>query len=170
MTTANRGKKAEKDVRTILTDIEKYDMDFTFNRNLDAHAAGGRFPAQTGDFQAFRAGHYVIGKSDDGIDVYWVPGLGDGPPGNRNFIVEVKEVKHDFRLPHANYSADKVARVEKRVRAGTEAIVMVLHTTTGLWRAVPHAVFTEHVGGSWDLRAWPIVSPDEALKTFFGYD
>lgn len=162
---SNRGKTAEAAVRKLLKDLEGAHMAFTFNRCLDAHAAGGKFPAQAGDFQAFLAGHYNTGR-------VWVPGSATDPgthlPCGRNFIVEVKEVKHDFRLPHKNYSTDKVARVQKRVLAGTEAIVVVLHTTTKTWRAVPFALFQTRTGGSWDLRQFEPVDMPTALREFFG--
>ena len=167
---ADRGKVSEKAVRDVLKDLEKAHMHFTFNRCYDAHSAGGRMPAQAGDFQAFyadtRNAYVVLSQCPIGPTVE----LKDVTPFqfSRNFIVEVKEVKHDFRLPHGNYSTDKVARVQKRVLAGTEAIVMVLHTTTKVWRAVPFDVFRTRTGGSWDLREWPEVQHDAALKEFFG--
>lgn len=161
---ANRGKTAEKAVRKLLDKFNDNVAGFTFNRNLDAHAAGGRFPAQAGDFQAFVKGHYTTGR-------VWAPGLVTDPGthlnASRNFIIEVKEVAHDFRLPQKNYSADKVGRVQKRVWAGTEAVVAVLHTTTGFWRLVPFEVFTVRAP-SWDLSRHPIVEIESALGQFLG--
>lgn len=143
---ANRGKKAEKTVHKILDTFNSRCAGFTFNRVPDAHAAGGRFPAQAGDFQAFKK----------------------TPMASRNFIIEVKEVKHDYRLPHGNYSEDKVSRVQKRVWAGTEAVVAVLHTTTNQWRLVPFEVFTTRPGGSWNLAEHPLVNIELALSEFLG--
>ncbi len=155
---ANRGKKAEKRVYEVLDAFNSRVAGFTFNRNLDAHAAGGRFPAQAGDFQSFcKYKERQIGPNA------WV-----NDEHSRNFIIEVKEVAHDHLLPHKNYSADKVARVQKRVWAGTEAIVAVLHTTTGLWRLVPFDVFTKREGGSWNLTMYPLVDPESALAEFMG--
>ncbi len=165
-TQANRGKYAEGKIKDHLKRLNDAHMNFCYNRVQDAHAAGGKFVPQPGDFQAF-------------VDLGPIPpGLFEKANGflhwsmnniSRNFIIEVKEVKHDFRLAHANYSTDKVARVEKRCKAGTEAIVMVYHTTTKLWRAVPQAVFNDRsTGGSWDLRAWPIVDYRTALSEFLG--
>ena len=51
---ANRGKYAEGKVRDYLKELDSAHVKFTFNRNLDAHAAGGRFQSQAGDFQALR--------------------------------------------------------------------------------------------------------------------
>lgn len=166
---ANRGKSAERQVRDILDGFNTRVAGFTFNRNLDAHAAGGRFPAQSGDFQAFhldsRAAYIVQSQHPIGPTVE----LKDAAPfrPSRNFIIEVKEVKHDFRLPAKNYSADKVSRVQKRVWAGTEAVVAVLHTTTGLWRLVPFEVFTER-RPSWDLSGHGVVDIESALAEFMG--
>lgn len=164
---ANRGKVAEAAVKKFLKDTEGAIMEFTFNRCLDAHAAGGKFPAQAGDFQAFLQGSLHLTVAEKGVTALWSRSPG-GVPCPRNFIIEVKEVKHDFRLPHGNYSPDKVARVSKRVLAGTEAIVVVLHTTTKQWRAVPFAFFQTRTGGSWDLRQFEPVDMPTALREFFG--
>lgn len=153
---ANRGKYAEGKIKDYLKLLEASHMSFTYNRVQDAHAAGGRFTPQAGDFQAFS-----LIESAAPIDGAY--------PKSRNFLIEVKELKHDFRLPHASYSADKVARVQKRVLAGSEAIVMLYHSTTKLWRAVPFAVFTDRsTGGSWDLRAYPTGDYRTALSEFLG--
>jgi len=151
---ANRGKSAERIVREILDGFNTRVAGFCFNRNLDAHAAGGRFPAQAGDYQAF-----YLDKDGYLEKMFW---------RSRNFIIEVKEVAHDFRLPQKNYSADKVARVQKRVMAGTEAIVAILHTTTGLWRLVPFALFTGERPTSWVLSEYPYVDIESALAEFMG--
>lgn len=149
---ANRGKVAEKKVNDALKSMNDHNAGFTFNRQPDAHAAGGRFQPLPGDFQAFCLGHYNAGR-------VWTLGPATDPglhlPAPRNFIIEVKEVKHDFRVPAKNYSEDKVARVQKRVWAGTEAIVAVLHTTTMQWRLVPLEVFVDRSKPSWDLRGFP---------------
>ena len=161
---ANKGKSAEKIIRDILDTFNSRVAGFTFNRVPDAHMAGGRFPAQAGDFQAFRklanVNQMGAGTPPQMFSMTEVP-------QSRNFIVEVKEVKHDFRLPQKNYSEDKVARVQKRVWAGTEAVVAVLHTTTGLWRLVPFAVFTER-RPSWDLSGYAHVDIEAALAEFMG--
>ncbi len=164
---ANRGKSAEKVIHGLLDKFSDNVAGFCANRVPDAHMAGGRFPAQAGDFQAFRK----ITLNAQAID------LGAGGilcsdnlkplEFSRNFIIEVKEVKHDFRLPSKNYDAAKVARVQKRVWAGTEAVVAVLHTTTGLWRLVPFEVFTVRAP-SWDLSAYEPVDIEQALGKFLG--
>ncbi len=162
---ANRGKRSEAEVKAVLKEIESKCMSFTHNRVPDAHAAGGRFTAQAGDFQAFKLEQSTYKTAAVGLTTGLPPGL---TARSRNFILEVKELKHDFRLAHASYSPDKVARVQKRNLAGTECLVVLYHSTTKLWRAVPFEVFLTRTGGSWDLRAYPIVEIKHCLRTFFG--
>lgn len=172
MSTADRGKTAEAAVKKILKAIKDKNLNFDWNKNPDAYAAGGRAQPVAGDFQAFKQ-EKTLGWVDYSADVKG-PRMIQGEPAvlqiSRNFIIEVKEVKHDFRLPYGNYSEDKVARVQRRVYAGSEAVVAILHTTTGLWRLVPQAVFTvrEEGKGSWDLRAYPTVDINLALREFMG--
>lgn len=165
---ANRGKSAEKQIREVLNKFNDRVAGFCFNRVPDAHMAGGRFPAQAGDFQAFHTSKQLGWLAMDADSKG--PRTVNGSPAilqiSRNFIIEVKEVKHDFRLPSKNYSEDKVARVQKRVWAGTEAVVAVLHTTTGLWRLVPFHIFPLRAP-SWDLRLYPTTDNIElALAEF----
>jgi hypothetical protein len=137
---ANQGKGSEKDVQGYLEAYDKKHWAFDWARNYDAHSAGGRFQRQTGDYQ------------------FYLPGT--------HGVIEVKEVKHDYRLPHGNYDNPKVAKVYKRTNAGGIAIVLVLHTTTNLWRMPPFHIFRKREGGSWDLREFPTYeSCDAALDT-----
>lgn len=166
---ANRGKFAEKKVKEILEHFEKRNMTFTYNRCLDAHAAGGRFPAQAGDFQAFALASYVLIDGKDSVEALRIP-TAEGLPASRNFIIEVKEVAHERLLPPKNYSADKVARVQKRALAGTEALVVVLHKVPSfVYRLVPFEVFTKRPAkGSWDLSAYPTYLDVRALQAALG--
>jgi hypothetical protein len=163
---ANRGKYCEKKVKDILDHFEKRNMTFTYNRCLDAHAAGGRFPAQAGDYQAFSKRTYTLEPHTLGQQFEPIHGI----PMSRNFILECKEVAHSHLLPPKNYSADKVARVQKRVLAGTEAIVVVLHKKpTFVYRLVPFSVFTQRPArGSWDLSAYPTYLDVHALQKALG--
>lgn len=168
-TAANRGKYAEGEVKKYLKLLESSHMNFTFNRNLDAHAAGGKFQAQAGDFQAFVAiGTAFLKEADSDPRLYT-----EKPVRlTRNFIIEVKECKLPNRLPYQNYSADKVARVNKRVHAGTEAIVLVCLMPDKLWRAVPQEFFNirnpDKPSGSWDLSGFEFVDMKRALSEFLG--
>lgn len=170
---ADRGKHAENELKKYLKRLESSHMDFTWNRNPDAHAAGGRFVPVAGDFQAFMK----LTLSNEGcVHLPFalkslIPNDVKGYHFSRNFIIEAKELKHDFRLPAKNYSSDKIARVEKRVRAGTEAVVLICHwpkTDKEFWRLVPHEVFTDQSKPSWDLRPYPVVDWKSALSDFLG--
>lgn len=169
--TANRGKYAESKVKDYLKALETRLANFTFNRISDAHAAGGRAQPQPGDFQAFMR---VTGQGVYFQDVreQTPEGLTMGSKGvlevSRNWLIEVKEVKHSFRLPHKNYGPDSVARMHKRVLAGSEPIVLIFHTEEKLWRHVPFEVFLTRTGGSWDLRPYPTFDYKHTLDHIFG--
>jgi hypothetical protein len=95
-------------------------------------------------------------------------------PYTRNGIIEVKEVEHLSRLPHQNYSRDKIARAWLRHMAGCEALVLVAHKLKGMrkpnvtWRSVPLAFFneTQYVKGvaSWDLSPFPLVKMEDVVR------
>jgi hypothetical protein len=140
--TANRGKSAEAAVMAYLKAYDEKHQDFDFARNYDAHSAGGRFQRQTGDFQ------FYMGK-------------GHG-------VIEVKEVAHDFRLPHKNMGTDSVGKLWKRQLAGGLVIVLVNHTTTGLWRVPLFETFRKREGGSWDLSAWPTFGSCKLALDYLG--
>ena len=130
MTAANRGKTAEEKVTAFLKAYDARHQDFDWARNYDAHSAGGRFQRQTGDFQFYKT--------------------------NVHGVIEAKEVAHDFRLPFKNFTAEGVAKLWKRELAGGVVIVLVYHSTSGLWRMPPFTAFRgPRVGGSWDLTPWP---------------
>lgn len=165
---ANRGKSAERQVHDVLDTFNSRIAGFCFNRVPDAHAAGGRFPAQAGDFQAFLRGEYMPRGVDSCEEIVW--NFSKHGPHSRNFIIEVKETAHEYRLPSKNYDEGKVGRVQKRVWAGTEAVVAVLHTGSKVWRLVPFEVFTERKP-SWDLTIYPVTADIEgALAKFLGID
>ena len=121
-----RGKWAEAKVKVWLAARSAADIKFDFYRYPDARA--GSFATVPADFEAVSHG---------------VP-----------FLVEVKELKHNFRLPGSNFSADKVARMNKRMKAGSQCWVIVCHIPEKLWRLVPLDEFLERKP-SWDLRAYP---------------
>ena len=134
---ANRGKKAEGVVKKLLNGFEEKVLGFVGIRQPDAHAAGGRFTPQPGDFACFRK----IGEV------------------SRNWLLEVKEVGHSYRLPHGNFTPEAVARMQKRQLAGSECLMLIFHTKDGVWRAPPFDLFRTRQGGSWDLRDFPVVDP-----------
>ena len=124
----DRGKWAEKQVKNLLERYDKFAA-FAFMRLPDARA--GSLQPTYGDFLAQSEG--------------------------KMYLIEVKEVDHEFRLPYKNFSADKVARMWKFKLAKASMRMVVYHEPTGLWRFPPFDVFrTREVGsGSWDLRAYP---------------
>lgn len=123
---AKRGKVAEGKVRDYLKALEALSVHFTFNRIGDAGAAGGAFAAQAGDFQAFGWG--------------------------KNWLIEVKETQHAYRIPHGNFGPEQVAKMRKRELAGSVPVVLIYHRNEKLWRCPHLELFLYREGGSWDLR------------------
>lgn len=138
---ANRGKVAEGKVQTYLRGVEACTPAFTFNRIADAGAARGAFSAQAGDFQVFCDG--------------------------KNWLLEVKEVAHAYRLPHKNFSPEQAARMHKRHLAGSTCLVLIYHSAEKLWRCPDFSTFLTREGGSWDLRGTPAQSLRVILDSQF---
>ena len=144
---AQKGKWAEAEVQKIFRAKSDDNLNFTFNRTLDARSAGGKFPAQAGDFQWFR--------------------LQDG--ASTNGIIEVKEVQHLYRLPYKNFDKDAYARMRKRELAGSRCIVVIAHKLKDMkpadvtWRILPLPYFADRNPdvGSWDLSEVDLIN----LKT-----
>lgn len=142
MTIGARGKAAETKVRDYLKTVQATDINFDFERIQDARAAGGAFAAQVGDFYAFREYKGV----------------------HRSFILEVKEVDHEYRLPAKNFKKEQIARMRKRMWAGQRPIVLVYFSPKKLWREVPLTYFIDHLDApSWDLREFELKPLPEAL-------
>jgi hypothetical protein len=125
-----RGKSAEASVASVFKLLE-HRQDFAWFRMPDARA--GSMKATLADF---------LVQTDTGP-----------------WLVEVKEVSHDFRLPHKNFTVDKVARMRMFEMAGMKGLVLIRHSTTGLWRGVDLRFFYGREGGSWDLSEFE-PSPD----------
>lgn len=122
---ADRGKKPEDEVRKYLKAYDSKRQDFDWARNYDSHSAGGRFQRQTGDFQ------------------FYSPGV--------HGVIEVKEVKHAFRVPHQNLNENSAGKLWKRQLAGGTIVILVYHSVTGKWRVTGLERFRVREGGSWDL-------------------
>lgn len=136
-----RGKSAESEVRKVLERLKETKSNFDFERKYDARSARGRFPSQAGDY-----GWYVT------------PYHG---------LIEVKEVGHDFRLPSKNFNAQQIGRCRIREMAGGVIVVLVKHTTTGLWRCPPFLLFSSNPAApSWVLGPKTYLSAREALEDF----
>jgi len=135
---ANRGKVAESKLRTQFAALESGLVDFTFERILDAHSARGAMSAA-------RAGDFVV---------YY---------RGKNFLIEVKEVAHDFRLPKSNFKRDQRARMKKRQLAGSICRVVTYHSTTGQWRIMPLDYFGTEETGSWDLQEFSSINTKQLI-------
>lgn len=130
---ANRGKLAEKKVHDYLTALGNTRAFFDWSRIYDARSARGKFPSRPGDFEFYRAFPGQGGRSIHGL-------------------IEAKEVHHDFRSPEKNFNTGQIARLYKRQLAGGTIVILVLHTTTVLWRVVPLEYFRTRLSQpSWDL-------------------
>lgn len=132
---ADRGKKTENEVHKLLKAWEAAQPCREFNRLIDTRAAGRVVKAAAADFDFFQ-----------------------GPTrqrhGSQHGLIEVKEVKHDFRLPVKNVS--QLPRLVRRAQCGGYCVVLIFHSTTKLWRAVPALYLHENRdGASWDLRGQP---------------
>jgi penicillin-binding protein-related factor A (putative recombinase) len=132
-TIGNRGKWAEARVKAFLKKRES--TTFTHHRFPDARA--GSMVTAPADFMFMSAGVMTL--------------------------LEVKEVQHDFRLPHKNFSTDQVARMRAWKAAGARALVLIHHSTSGFWRLLDIDRFVEREGGSWDLSNSQTYSEREAL-------
>jgi hypothetical protein len=70
----------------------------------------------------------------------------------RMMLLEVKEVKHDFRLPHKNFDTDKIARMHRYKLSGALTYVLVRFMPSDVWRLAELSFFLQKEGGSWDMR------------------
>lgn len=132
---ANRGKKAEDAVQKALTQWALESPNREFNRLVDSKAAGRTIKAAAADFEYF----YL----EEGYEARHSHGL-----------IEVKETQHEYRL--ARDKVPQLARLRKRSKCGGFCFVLVLHSTTGLWRVLTVRELTEGGDkGSWDLREYP---------------
>lgn len=125
-----RGKWAEAEARKVLQKMSDDMLRFAFNRNLDARAAGGKFPAQPGDFQWF----YQDVDCRETI----------------NGILEIKQTEEKNRLPHSNFTQESYNMVRKRELAGSRVVVVICHYEAGVtkpvdavWRVFPLSRFKD---------------------------
>ena len=139
-TVGTRGKTAETLVKKKLASLESARQ--AFYRVPDARS--GSFAVALADFLIMRDG--------------------------RMTLLEVKEVAHDFRLPHTNLDLSQIGRMRAWASAGAQADVLVYHSTTKLWRTAEIHWFHENYRkvdekgkavGSWDLREFPTMTLDE---------
>lgn len=131
-----RGKDAESKVKKELAALESASCSFY------------RFPDR-------RAGATVTAPCD-----YYL--LKDG----HSYFIEVKEVEHEFRLPHSNFEKPQIARMRKFKWAGATSIVLVYFKPLDMWRARDVDYFLNTEGGSWDMRDTKLKTLSDALKEF----
>lgn len=142
---ADRGVKAEAAVQKFLDLWEGASPYREFNRLVDSKAAGRTIKAAAADFEFFC-------RPD--------PTRKAGCHG----LIEVKQTEHEYRLTKANLT--QLPRLRKRAKAGGLCFVLVLHSTTGLWRCLSmDFLLGPSDKGSWDLRGLPTFSsPAKALQ------
>jgi hypothetical protein len=137
MSTSDRGKWSETEVRKVLKKMESDFLNFTFNRIPDARA--GSAVTVPGDFQAFYK------ETDDLV----------GHSISYNFLMEVKELAKGSRLPYKNFAVDSIARAHKRELAGSQVVILVCCKERKTWWLLPLSFFRQRnvltPSGSWDL-------------------
>lgn len=143
---ANRGKVAETRVQTALKNWMGTSSTREFERLLDTKAAGRTVRAAAADFD-FHC-----------LDSHDRPTSG---------LIEVKETEHEYRL--ARDKLPQLPRLRRRTRCGAKCVILVLHSSTGAWRALTPA-WLENNGdkGSWNLKDQPpFATPLEALQYIY---
>lgn len=133
------GKETEKLVEALFTDWNA-NVKFAWGRLPDSKSARAYLKAQPADYM-YRCG----------------PCAG---------FVEVKALKHEYRLPAERVS--QLQTLHKWSLAGSADVVLVHHYMIGNWRAVRAE---ELVTGapSWDLRQYPTYDSAEAALLSTGY-
>lgn len=121
---ANRGKVAEKKVVDWLKALNERKAAFAWHRLPDARAARGYLAAQPCDFLVFSSGVATL--------------------------LEVKEIAHDYRVPHDKIS--QLSTLKKFQLAGCRAAILVYHTPSKVWRCMDAQDLETITKGSWDLR------------------
>lgn len=131
-----RGKDTEKQVEAHLNALNVRYLNFAWERLPDARAAGGRLKAQICDYLAWWS--YCSGETGRDVHV--------------SYVIEAKEIAHDYRLPRDKLP--QIPRMRKVVRAGALGIVIVHHTSNDTWRVIPLEAFKGEAPPSWDLRPY----------------
>lgn len=81
------------------------------------------------------------------------------------FLLEVKEIEHEYRLPHKNFEKDQVARMRRFKFAGAKTYVLIYHSTLDKWRCSELDFFEAREGGSWDLRSLELQDLHDIIQT-----
>ena len=139
MSISNTGKKAEKLVEAVLKKWNNR-SGFAYFRLPDSRAARNFLMAQPGDF------------------AYYC--------GPRAGILEVKSTQHSYRL--AKDKISQLPTLKKLSAAGAANLVLVNHTTEGVWRVLYPDGLDASVP-SWDLREVPTYPDAESALFSTGY-
>lgn len=135
---ADRGKNAEAKVKEWLDSKKKRCAEFDYERVYDYRS--GLSVVRVGDFLAFYRGRF--------------------------FCIEVKEIKHDYRLPRKNFDLGQRARLRRRLMAGGASVILVHHSESKKWRMIDLNAFDDGSDkGSWDLTNYPQVDNIGTLLT-----
>ena len=143
MSQGTRGKWAEGKVRDALS-ARAQQSGFNFMRLPDARA--GSFVPTTADF--------LVGNK------------------GQAWMLEVKEVGHEFRLPRHNYPTEQRSRVRMWEMAGFRSLVVVAfmplkdstyRSDRAMWRSALLRYFNGDDTASWDMRDLPLLTLAEAL-------
>lgn len=142
---ANRGKKAEDAVAVFLTGWAQTSSEREFARLVDTKAAGRTIKAAAADFEFFAIlpGRVVC-----------------------HGLIEVKETEHEYRL--ARDKVPQLPRLRKREKCGGLCLVVIHHSTTGLWRVMQAGTLASTGDkGSWNLSLVPAFpTAKAALESF----
>ena len=104
------GKWAEAQVQATLKSLSAELGNFDWQRLYDAHSAGGRIPAQVGDF------------------LFFLPG--------EHGVIEVKETGSPDKLKRSNFGDQQLALMRIRQLCGGHVWVTVFHTEIKEWTVV----------------------------------
>jgi len=126
---SNQGKRVEEKIRKLLKSFTEQWAWFDFERLPDA-----------------RTGYYVKRPADF---AFYLPGY--------HGLVEVKSVQHDYRVPRKNIT--QLEKMYRRQLAGGIVIVVVEHSTTGMWRMPDFGwLYERKTDPSWDLRQFDLLT------------
>ena len=139
MSISNTGKKAEKLVEAVLKKWNNR-SGFAYFRLPDSRAARNFLMAQPGDF------------------AYYC--------GPRAGILEVKSTQHSYRLAQDKIS--QLPTLKKLSAAGAANLVLVNHTTEGVWRVL-YPSGLDSSAPSWDLREVPTYPDAESALLSTGW-
>lgn len=137
---ANKGKEAEKLVAKFLDEWAACSPKRSYERLVDARAAGRTIKAAASDFCCWSftsLGHYTV-------------------------FIEVKQTLHQYRL--ARDKVPQLPRLRKLTTCGCTCLILIYHSTLDSWRVVKADELAIDVP-SWDFSDKPTYpTPGAALQ------